>query len=135
VLVLVVLQAASSASGADSRDVGGSPLDGRWTWTWTVADMNRAGANSYDRRTLLGPETCVFANGRWDGRNLSSGRRDGGRFTVHGSIVTFVHEYGPGNHQGAELRFSIYRDRLTWSAIPGRSAWTLLPTTPWVRAG
>jgi hypothetical protein len=133
--VVVALLASLGPAGAGAGGSGRSVIDGRWTWTWTAADMKRAGANAHDRKTLLGPETCIFADGRFEGRNLSSGRRDGGRFTVHGSIVTLALEYGPGSRRVVELRFSIYRDRLTWSTIPGRAGWSLFPTTPWVRAG
>jgi hypothetical protein len=133
--LLVALAAASPVTAADGRRVGGSPIDGTWTWTWTAADMNRAGAAAYDRRTLLGPETCTFANGRWDGQNLASGRRDGGLFTIRGNVVTFRPEYGRAAPRVVELRFRVYRDRLTWSTIPGRASWTLLPTTPWTRSG
>lgn len=132
-LALVAPAVASPVAGADGGRVARSPLDGRWTWTWTAADLDRAAASPYDRRTLLGPETCVFANGRWDARNPRSGRRDGGRFAAHGNVVTFTVEYGPPGPRAAELRFSVYRDRLVWSMIPGRHGWSLLTTTPWVR--
>jgi hypothetical protein len=133
VLGLGVLAAVGVATAALPSASARTPIDGTWTWTWTAADMNRAGANADARKTLLGPETCTFASGRWDGRNLSSGRRDGGRFTVSGDVVTFMVEYGRAGPRTVQLKFSIYRDRLSWSTIPGRAGWSLLTTTSWTR--
>jgi hypothetical protein len=70
-------------------------------------------------------------------RNLTTGSfRTGTRFAVHGNVVAFVFSTnGPGIVRGRtyELTWSIYRDRLSFSQLPGRSVLTALPLKPWTR--
>ena len=134
VFLILATVAAVSTAGAAVR-ANRSPLDGRWTWTWTRADVLRTSGPGYDEKTLVGPETLVFANGRYHARNLRSGRRDDGRFTVTADVVRFFPETGPEVASGvAMMRYSLFRDRLTWMMVPGRHGWNLLTTTPWTRA-
>ena len=70
-------------------------------------------------------------------RNLSTGRVGTRvRFFVHGNVVGFVFAVrGPGIVPGKtyELRWSIFRDRLRFAELPGRSELTALPIKPWTR--
>jgi hypothetical protein len=137
-LALVALTAASPVSVADGRRARGSPIDGRWTWSWSAAQLRRQGSNPYDLGTQTGPATVVFANGRYLARWERSGRVAAGTYTVDGDVARFVverrtpHDVAGSVHY---MRFSIYRDRLTWSMVSGRQGFDDLPITPFRRVG
>jgi hypothetical protein len=120
-LALVGLTAASPVSAAHGRRVGGSPIHGRWT-SWTAAQLRRKGSNPYDLRTFTGPATVVFADGRGLARWRDSGRVEAVTYTVAANAIRFV-VVKRNSHDVAGkvwyLRFSIFRDRLTWSLVPG----------------
>jgi hypothetical protein len=134
-LVLAALVAASTAPGAVARGAGASPLDGTWKWTWTPDELRRVGIKNAP--TLVGSWTATFANGHHTDRNLTSGRiYTGARFFVRGKVVGIVFPRpGPGIVPGRtyELRWSIYRDRLSFSELPGRSVLTAMLIKPWIR--
>ena len=137
-LLIVAFVVAVTAASADARGVGASPLDGTWKWTWTRAELLHPGiTNARGADILAGRHVATFANGHVTDRNLTTGRvRTGTRFSVHGNVVGFVFpKRGPGIVPGRtyELRWSIYRDRLRFSELPGRSVLTALPIKPWTR--
>ena len=137
-LALVALATASPVPAADGRRDGGSPIDGRWTWTWTAAQLSRLGSNPYDLGTQTGPATVVFANGRYLARWQLSGRVAAGTYTVDRNVARFVVvERDPHDAAGSVhyMRFSIFRDRLTWSMVPGRQGFDDLTITPFRRVG
>jgi len=133
-VILASLVGPSTVIASNSRFVT-SPIDGRWEWTWTRADLTRNHETPFNVKTLAGPEVAVFANGHYRGHNLRTGRIDAGRFSVKGYVVTFTPEIGPSVGGGtATMTFSIYRDRLTWKLAPGRRGWSALTITPWTRS-
>jgi hypothetical protein len=133
-VIVASLAVAAPALPASSRHSGSSPLDGRWKWTWTHDELVRnSPSDIINIRTLAGSETIVFANGRWKANNSTTGRVDGGTFTINGDIVTFTHTIGPPGVRPATMHYSIYRDRLTWKMVPGRYGWSVLTITPWTR--
>jgi hypothetical protein len=134
---LAALVAAVTAPAANARGAGASPLDGTWSCTWTRADLLHAGILRRDADELAGRHVATFANGHVTDRNLSTGRvGTSARFFVHGSVVGFVFPTrGPGIVAGRtyELKWSLYRDRLRFAELPGRSVLTALPIKPWTR--
>jgi hypothetical protein len=132
-LILAALIAVAAAAAAGDRS---SPLDGTWKWAWTRAELLRNGGQPRDASAAAGTHTATFANGHSTARNLRTGEVSRARFSVHGNVVGFVFSTrGPGYVPGRtyELRWSIYRDRLTFSELPSRSVLTWLPITPWTR--
>jgi hypothetical protein len=135
-LVLVSLLAAAVGAAAAARSGGGSPLDGRWTWTWTAADLSQ-----FSAPRITGSFVAEFRDGRIYGNFPRPGAPlvFAGMFTVHGDLVSlrFRSSRTPGVVPGRTyvMRFSIFRDRLTWSMVRGRAGLDHLPATPWTRAG
>ena len=136
-LVLAALVAAVTVRAANARGAGASPLDGTWMVSWTRAELLRADILPRDADVLAGRHIATFANGPVTDRNLSTGRVGrGARFFVHGNVVGFVFPTrGPGIVAGRtyELKWSIYRDRLRFAELPGRSVLTALPIKPYTR--
>jgi hypothetical protein len=135
-LAVAAIAAAVAASGSGAANAGGSPIDGRWTWTWPAAQLRHAGAGSYDVKTMAGPGSVVFAHGRYLARFANSGRVASGRFSVEGDVIRLAPDKrDPHDVPGkiVFMRFSIFRDRLTWSVIPGRSGWTYSLISPLTR--
>lgn len=135
-LLAVAAIAAAVASGPGAANGGGSVIDGRWKWTWPAARLRHVGASSYDVKTMAGPGSVVFAHGRYVARFAVSGRMGSGRFSIDGDVIRFVTDKrDPHDVPGRVvfMRFSIFRDRLTYSIIPGRVGWTYLPISPLTR--
>jgi hypothetical protein len=136
---LVVATALATASGvAVGARAHGTLLDGRWKWTVTRAEALSCCQNA----ALAGPSLAEFRDGRIYALDPGTGRLVGlrGTYTVAGNLVTFVfsHKYPaqtPIPGKPYLMRFSLYRDRLTWSMVPGRPGLTVLPAAPWVRVG
>jgi hypothetical protein len=135
---LLVATALAAASGAAVARNHGTPVDGRWKWTITRAEALKCCGTA----AIAGPSLSEFRDGRIYALDAGTGRLIGlrGTYTVAGDVVTFVfsHKYPtevpiPGRRY--LMRFSIYRDRLTWSMIPGRPGLTGLTIVPWVRVG
>jgi hypothetical protein len=113
-----------------------SPIDGRWTATMSRAALMRTGeADEASALRLYGPYTARFANGRFEIRNGRTDRGAAGTFTISGKHVRFVFAYGVGIERGeiAVCAQSVYRDRLTFTKVPGRPclAWN---AAVWTRA-
>lgn len=138
VVLLTALGTAPAFAAPPARQevTAASPIDCRWAWIWTTAGLERVGLDPHDVKTEAGPGTCVFANGRYLVRWKDSGQVASGRFTVSGDVLRSVADKrDPRDETGkvAFIRFSIFRDRLTWSKIPGRFGYDVLPITPWTR--
>jgi hypothetical protein len=113
----------------------GSPIDGRWTMTYTVANLSH-----FSAPRVTGSFVVVFR----DGRSFTNFPRPGsllvlvGTFTVHGDLVSLrfrSRRAGVIPGRTYVMRFSIFRDRLTWSMVRGRAGLDHLPATPWTRVG
>jgi hypothetical protein len=142
VLVLTAVLAAAPATTAASRNTaaGGAriegPFDGRWTATVTRAQLRRAGASTSLVAKLYGPYTALFQNGRFEMRNHRTDGIARGTFSVRGNVSRLVFARGVGLDPGqiSECTWSVYRDRLTFHAIPGRPS-LLCDAGVWTRAG
>jgi hypothetical protein len=137
---LVVLAALVVGAPAHGAGAGRSPIDGRWRWTYTYAELLRCcGKPTADAQA--GPSLSEFRDGRIYALDAATGRLIGlrGTYSVAGDVVTFVfsHHYPGGLVTGRAyvMRFSLFRDRLTWSHVPGRAGIDALTIAPWTRVG
>lgn len=142
VLALAVLAPSWAASGAAARNSDPSPLDGRWKQTAkpTTKELIAHGmpptfARALAKLPVKTPAVDLHAGHvRWF--DLATGKTySTGTYVVRGdrvgfSFSTYTVKPPPGV---SWLRWSVFRDRLTFSAIPGRTV--LLPAVlhPWTR--
>ena len=139
-LIVAGLMVALKPEVVGAAGVAGSPLDGTWKWTWTRAELLKHDCTTPpDASKLAGSYVATFANGRVTGHSLTTGRANPGgsaSFAVHGNVVSFVFSSrGPGIVPGRtyQLKWSIYRDRLRFSELPGRSVLTCITIKPLMR--
>jgi hypothetical protein len=123
--------AGALTASADARSGAASPLDGRWTFTWTPAQMRPICASCAVGRFLV-----EFRDGHVIRLPPKPVLRTG-RFSVRGNLASFVFPApAPAGIIAGRMyamRWSIYRDRLTWSKVPGRPLLEAFLITPWVR--
>jgi TRAP-type C4-dicarboxylate transport system substrate-binding protein len=126
---------AAPACSPEQRAAAGnatSQIEGRWEWTWTRAELIRAGLAENDATKLAGHGSIEFKDGR-----LRSGGGLTGRYRVEGDLITLV--FDPPGAPGAPpedrftLEWSVYRDRLRFAAVPGRDTLLALLITPFTR--
>jgi TRAP-type C4-dicarboxylate transport system substrate-binding protein len=128
------------AGGADKS--AESKLEGRWRFTRApVQELLDAGMPRKLAETLArgGPKIAilVFEDGRQRTIDLGSGEViSTGTYDVEGDIVRLVFATGVGVQLGQayELRWSVYRDKLAFSAVPGRQPLQALTVKPLTRA-
>jgi hypothetical protein len=138
-LVLALL-ASLAAAGAGARGSDRSVIDGRWSWNYPLAQARRFCRGCANNSSVAGPSMSEFRDGRIYALDPSTGRVIAfrGTYSVAGDVVSFVftHKY-PGLMTGKTyvMRFSLYRDRLTWSLLPGRAGLSDLTIGPWTRVG
>ena len=137
--VVVAVAALVVGAYAHGAAAARSPLDGRWRWTYTYDQLlHCCGKPTADAQA--GPSLSEFRDGRIYALDAATGRLIGlrGTFSVAGDVVTFVfsHHY-PGLAAGRAyvMRFTLFRDRLTWSHVPGRAGIDALTIAPWTRVG
>jgi hypothetical protein len=122
--------AVGCVSIASARVFPGSPLDGRWAFNWTRAELLRNNSVQRPGRYLV-----EIGNGYISRLRPLPVRAC--RMTTNGTVAIFVCEppLVPGVVAGRRylMRWSIYRDRLTWSTVPGRAGWSDFGLTPWTR--
>jgi hypothetical protein len=127
-LALALLPAPSVASAAR---VKASPLDGRWTFTWTRAELR-----NYCSVCPPGRFVVEFRDGHFS-RLIPKPVLHNARFSVRGTLVTFVFPppapVGVVANRRYTMRWSIYRDRLTWSRVTGLPPLQAFFIEPWIR--
>lgn len=131
IVALLATAAVVAVPVARPASLGSTPLDGRWTFVWPSAALHKC----CDPRVPAGRYVVEFRDGQVT-RLLPKPVLRGLRFTVSGSLATFVFPRGvPGTVPGRHyvMRWSIYRDRLTWSSVPGRAPLGAFVITPWIR--
>ena len=84
---------------------------------------------------LYGPWTALYQNGRFQLRTQRTGGIARGTYSVRGKVSRLVFASGVGVTRGqvSECTWSVYRDRLTFKAIPGRPS-LLCDAGVWTRA-
>jgi len=129
--VLIAAVMSLGAPVAVARVLPSSPLDGRWTFIWTLAELKRNNAST----RYAGYNLVEFRDGRFISV-LPRPVRDLGPFRTSGNVATFVFAAPIGGLVAGRpyvMRWSIYRDRLTWSAVPGRAFIGMFIAVPWTR--
>ena len=125
-LVVTVAAAVAAISVVGPASAGSqprTPIDGRWHASMTRAGLLRTGeVGPAEVGLLSGPWTATFGGGRFQVRNERTGGGGKGTFAVTGNVVRFVFASGVGVDPGATAYCtgSVYRDRLTFHAVPGR---------------
>jgi len=127
------------------REAGGeaapsTALDGTWELAKaTKQQLLDAGIDPRNAEALSrlpGAPALVFDHGRQRGIDLESGKvLSSGTYEVDGDIVRLVFESGVAVQLGRvySLRWSIYRDSLTFAPVPGSEPLILLVMRPWKR--
>jgi hypothetical protein len=121
--------------------VGGSKLEGRWkTKRATLQQLIAAGIKRKEaealQRRVRGTPAIEFHEGVFKGLDLDTGHVvSNGTYRIAGNVVSFVFKTGVAVRLGAiyALRWNVYRDRLTFSNVPGRKSLGALTINPWTR--
>lgn len=132
---------ATIAAAVPSSAAGTSTIEGRWkTKRMTLQQLLDAG---FARKNALalsqrvhGTPAIDLENGVFKGLDLSNGRVvANGTYTLAGNVIRFVFKSGAAVHLGQTywLRWSVYRDRLTFSNVPGRPSLGAFTLNPWTR--
>jgi len=144
-LVAAVLAGVTDASGAAADRPVPSPLDGRWVQTKRVSPNELIAHGMPPEIAKNAPKLdkpgLDFQAGRFRVLDRASGKTIGsGRYAVHGTNVSVVFTSLPAAISSLVgrvlwLDWSVYRDRLTFSEMPGRESMPLLPWKihPWTR--
>jgi hypothetical protein len=119
----------------------GSTLEGRWkTARATLQEMLAAGISRRNAEPLAhGPKHpgLDFHKGAFKGLDLDTGKVHGtGTYRLAGDIIRLVFRSGISVQLGRTywLRWSVYRDRLTFSSVRGRrNELQLFSIKPWTR--
>jgi TRAP-type C4-dicarboxylate transport system substrate-binding protein len=108
---------------------GASVLEGVWQRTLSAQDLLDVGASRAVAEADKGSYQLEFRHGRWTERRLDTGGTCSGTYVLDGDILRYSvdtarpaasNSCGPG-FTGA-VNWSLYRDTLTITAIPGRPA-------------
>jgi hypothetical protein len=126
-----------AGAGATGDRAVRSPIEGRWAWEWTEAELVAAGVARRQAPGLVGTGTVDFDAGRFSATNAPSGRRSTGVYRVQGDRITmtFDEPSPPGTvaRTAYELRWSRYRDTLTFERAPGREPLLAMLIEPFER--
>jgi hypothetical protein len=135
------LALAALATTVSSSAAASSALEGRWkTKPATLQELRAAGVPAPTARIIASRAPRVpaldFHAGSFKGIDLETGRvLSTGSYRVEGSLVhlVFTRGFAVRLGQSYQLRWSIYRDRLTLSNVPGRPPLQALTVKPWTR--
>jgi TRAP-type C4-dicarboxylate transport system substrate-binding protein len=108
-------------------------IEGRWKVSWTRKELLAAALSPEDVRRLHGATIVDFAHGRFG----TASHWMIGSYTVDGDHIRLVFETTVGVLPGRvyELSWSVYRDRLSFAAVPGREPVAALLIEPLSRVG
>lgn len=129
------------AASPPSSAAGTSAIEGRWkTKKVTLQSLLDAGFRRKDAEALAhavrGTPAIDLENGMFKGLDLSTGRVVAtGTYRLTGNVIRFVFKTGVAVQLGMtySLRWSVYRDRLTFSSVPGRPSLGAFTLNPWTR--
>jgi len=109
-------------------------LHGRWKATLTRETLRTTGASPGLADALRGSWTIEFEHGRFEIRHDEDGV-GAGTYGVDGHSIRFVWDTGVAVQRGEVFvsRWSVYRDRLSFTPIPGRTKLAGLDVKPFIR--
>jgi TRAP-type C4-dicarboxylate transport system substrate-binding protein len=119
-----------------SAAVGSSQLEGRWETTWTRDDLVAAGIRPKDALLLSGHHTADFHDGRFRfAGDPGSGKSATGTYVLDGDVVRLTFRTGVALQLGRvyELGWSVYRDSLAFTAVPGSEPLLAFLSAPYRR--
>ena len=142
VCTLALVVSFAGASGAGARGSHGSPLDGRWRVAYKATTeqlvahgMWRSAAEALARLDVRVPAVDLRGgHARWF--DLATGKTAcTGTYVVRGDLVGFAFTRCPVPAPPGVtwLRWSLFRDRVTFAGLPGRGVIVTVTITPWVR--
>ena len=115
---------------------GANGIEGRWETTWTRSALIAAGMRPRDAAAIAGHHTADFHDGRvrFTG-DPGSGRSSEGSYVADGDVLRLTFRTGVALQLGRvyELRWSVYRDSLTFGAVPGSEVLQAFLTAPYRR--
>jgi TRAP-type C4-dicarboxylate transport system substrate-binding protein len=123
-----------SSEATTDVSVDSVSLQGRWTATLTREELRRSGISPGLAETLRGSWWAAFEGGRFEFRREEGGGGTG-TYSVDGDTIRFVWDTGIGIRRGEVFvtRWSIYRDRLRFWPVPGRTKLAGLDVEPFTR--
>jgi hypothetical protein len=124
-----------------STGLMGSTIEGRWkTKKASLHELLAAGLLRKDALAFvhapLKTPALDFHNGTYKGLDLATGRvLSTGSYKLEGDLIRFVFRRGIAVRRGVPywMRWSVYRDRLTFSSVPDRQTLGVLTIRPWTR--
>ena len=111
-------------------------MEGRQGTKQELLDAGIDPKNAEALSRLPGTPALVFEHGRHRGIDLETGKvLSTGTYDIEGDVVHLVFESGVAVQFGRvySLRWSVYRDSLTFAPIPGNEPLILLVMRPWKR--
>jgi hypothetical protein len=141
-LILASLVAAVAATEVSARHEPSTLLDGRWKLIGATTEeliakgLPKAAAERLNHD--IGIPAMEYHNGQFRWFDLATGIAAAkGTYAIDGNEVTFTTTWQrPGTIRQPRvirLRWRVFRDRLTFSDIPGRPPTPPLTIKPWVR--
>lgn len=109
-----------------------SKLEGRWRVSWSRDELLAAGIEPRVADALEGRHVLEFSNGRFRSRTDPTT----GTYTVAGDVLRLVFDndvVGVTAGKVYELRWSVYRESLSFSAVEGREPLLAMTTKPFRR--
>jgi TRAP-type C4-dicarboxylate transport system substrate-binding protein len=114
-----------------------SELEGRWQAATSGGELVATGVQSREIPSGLSGLEIEFEDGRWIARGLNTERVWTGTYTVSGVVVRLTVETCSHNPctpgASGEHAWSVYRNTLSLTRLPGRSSWPLLTAKPFTR--
>jgi TRAP-type C4-dicarboxylate transport system substrate-binding protein len=124
-----------ACDGRPSPERDASSIEGRWRATPSAADLIAVGDNREEARVGRGAWVVEFRAGQFSARQLATGLEYSGTYELRGDILSADFDVCPGMVCTliSETRWSIYRDRLILTRIPGRPFSSVAVASPWAR--
>jgi TRAP-type C4-dicarboxylate transport system substrate-binding protein len=133
------LRCADEGAAASAGSETSPELEGRWEATLSRDELVQAGAVSPETaRNLAGDWALELGDGTIRALNADTDTVGAtGTYSVEGAVMTIVWQEGTGITPGSSnvLGWSVYRDSLRFSAVPGGEPMFALTIKPFRRAG
>jgi TRAP-type C4-dicarboxylate transport system substrate-binding protein len=124
-----------ACDGGSSPEGDTSQIEGRWRAKPTAADLIAVGDNRDEARAGRGTWIVEFRAGRFTARQPATGLEYSGTYELRGDVLSADFDVCPGTVCTliSETRWSVYRDQLTLTEIPGRPFSSVGVAAPWTR--